>query len=396
MPFTSCMTNSVQPESATATLTSNNTSAATSSRFRIGIDGRYQGQPLTGVPRYIHELSLELDRQLPDAEFLLYAQKPDGITLPSSRWTLRCEPNPRYATLKPNLWLKLRLGQLLRADRPDVFWAAAGLRAGLAGNVPQVLTVHDFTFRLHPETMSRANLWAHRLFLARDLRRAHRVLTNSEGTRRRMIAYYGRHADAVIRPDASARFQPSSPAERAGVCCRYGLEAPFVLAVSTLEPRKNFVALIEAFLQLKRAGQLSAHELVLIGRKGWRDTRLSQQIAEHEGRSIRSLGFVPDDDLPALYSACDVFCMPSLYEGFGMPVLEARRCGARVVATDLEELREAGGDEARYCLPDAASIAIAIRDVISLPPPFPLPYADGWRRAATMLATKLQPSTELL
>ncbi len=359
------------------------------SHIRIGVDGRYQGGPLTGVPRYIHELSLELDRQMPNAEFLLYAQKPEGISLPSARWTLRCEQDPRYATLKPNLWLKLRLGRMLRADQPDVFWAAAGLRAGLAGGVPQVLTVHDFTFRLHPETMSRANLWAHRLFLARDLRLAQRVVANSEGTRRRMAAYYSRSADAVIRPDAAARFRPAGSMERADVCRRYGLAAPFLLAVSTLEPRKNFTALIEAFLLLKRAGQLPDHELILIGRKGWRDTRLSQQIAEHEGRSIRSLGFVPDDDLPALYSACDIFCMPSIYEGFGMPVLEARRCGARVVATDLDELREAGGDETRYCQPDAASIAMAIRDVLGRPAPLPLPHVDGWKAGAKKLASEL-------
>lgn len=337
--------------------------------MRIGVDGRYQAEPRTGVPRYIHELCKQLDQLLPSAQFFLYAKAADGIVLPSSRWTIRAEADQRYSRLKPNVWLKLRMGRLIRADRLDVFWASAGLLAGFAGDVPQVLTVYDFTFRLFPKTMSFANLWAFRLFFSGDLRRAKRVVAISEGTKRRMLDYYGRVADAVIRPDASEHFRPVSATQCEVARRRYGLSAPFVLAVSTLEPRKNFAALIEAFLKLKRSGELPMHELVLIGRKGWRDTRLARQIAEHEGRSIRSLGFVPDEDLPALYSACDLFCMPSLYEGFGIPVLEARRCGARVVATDIPELREAGDHGCTFVAADPASIASGILVALEQPSP---------------------------
>ncbi len=334
---------------------------------RIGIDGRYQAGPLTGVPRYIDELCTQLDILLPDAHFILYAQRAEGIRLPSARWSLRIETSQRWARAKPNLWWKFRAGPLIRADKLDVLWAAAGLLPFRAGKAPTVLTVYDITFRLYPKTMSRSNLWAHRLFFRGDLLRASRVLAISEGTSRRLHELYGRGADAIVRPDAAAFFHPESDEKQADARARYGLRSPFLLAVSTLEPRKNFVSLIEAFLLLKRAGHLPEHELVLIGKKGWKDTALAGMIASDEGRSIRSLGFVPDPDLPALYSACDVFCMPSLYEGFGIPVLEARRCDAPVVTTDIPELREAGDELCVYVSPDAASIATGIKQVLEMP-----------------------------
>ena len=332
--------------------------------LRIGIDGRYQGGPLTGVPRYIDELCIQLDVLLPNAQFFVYAQRAEGIRLPSARWRLHTETSKRWASTKPNLWWKLRAGPLIRADKLDVLWAAGGLMPSRIGKVPTLLTVYDLTFRLYPETMSRFNLWAHRLFFRGDLLRASRVLAISEGTSQKLHEFYGRRADAIVRPDAAALFHPQSDEKQADARTRYGLKSPFLLAVSTLEPRKNFVSLIEAFLLLKRAGHLPKHELVLIGKKGWKDTALAGMIASDEGRSIRSLGFVPDADLPALYSACDVFCMPSLYEGFGIPVLEARRCGARVVTTDIPELREAGDVHCVFVSSDAASIAEGIRQAL--------------------------------
>lgn len=353
---------------------------------RIGIDGRYQGGPLTGVPRYIDELCTQLDILLPEAHFIVYAQRAEGIRLPSARWTLHIEASQRWANTKPNLWWKLRAGPLIRSDKLDVLWAAGGLMPSRIGKLPTLLTVYDLTFRLYPETMSRFNLWAHRLFFRGDLLRASRVLAISEGTSQRLHELYGRRADAIVRPDAAAFFHPESDEKQADARARYGLRSPFLLAVSTLEPRKNFVSLIEAFLLLKRAGHLPEHELVLIGKKGWKDTALAEMIASEEGRSIRSLGFVPDADLPALYSACEVFCMPSLYEGFGIPVLEARRCSARVVTTDIPELREAGDEHCVYVSPNAASIAEGIRHALAMPaPPENTATGSSWRDEATKI-----------
>jgi len=340
-------------------------SPTTQAKVRIGIDGRYMGSPVSGIPRYINELCKQLDILLPNAVFLIYAQRADGISLPSPRWEIRAETSKQFTRIKPNIWWKLRAGRLIRSDRLDVLWAGGGLLPGRAGSVPIVMTVHDLTFRLFPDTVPRFTLWAFRLFFRRDLLRANRTIANSEGTRNKLSEFYGRAADVVVRPAAAAHFRPASVDEQAAVRAQYALSLPFLLAVSTLEPRKNFTSLIEAFLLLKRGGKFPDHELVIIGKKGWKNGPLARMLASSEGRRIRSLGFVPDAHLPALYSACAVFCMPSLYEGFGIPVLEARRCGARVVTTDIPELREAGDEHCIYVSPDAASIAEGIRQALT-------------------------------
>jgi glycosyltransferase involved in cell wall biosynthesis len=149
-----------------------------------------------------------------------------------------------------------------------------------------------------------------------------------------------------------------SPAALAAVRARYGVDRPFVLALGTLEPRKNLPRLIEAFATLP-APLRDTHELVLAGAAGWGMRPTRQAIEQH--RSVRALGWVPDEDLAALYQACEAFCYPSLHEGFGLPVLEAMRSGAAVVAARVPSLREVGGDAAIYADPHDTS---AIRDAL--------------------------------
>lgn len=361
--------------------------------MRIGIDGRYQGRPLAGITRYIDEICKQLDILLPDAEFFLYTQNADGICLPSKRWQCRPDPSRFFSRIKPLLWWKLRVGYLIQKDRIDVLWAGVGMLPGNVGNVSTVLTVHDLTFRLYPQTMARFNLWAHRLYFRSDLKKADFVLAVSEGTNRRLINFYGRAADAIVRPNAAKHFKPESSEKQLEVRARYNLKMPFLLAVSTLEPRKNLIRLIEAFVLLKHAGTLPDYELALVGNRGWRNSTLEKMIDANEGFGIRRLGFVPDTDLPTLYSACEVFCMPSLYEGFGIPVLEARRCGARVLATDIPELREAGDASCVYTAPDAPSIAGGIKRVLAAPNQKFENKTNGepWREATKRMLPFLSP-----
>lgn len=360
--------------------------------LRIGIDGRYQGQPMSGMPRYVDALCRELDTLLPHAQFFLYAVRAEGITLPSARWTLRVEPHPRLARLKPNLWWWAFAHRLIRDDGLDVLWATAHFLPRRIAGLRYCLTVHDLTCKLYPETMSRANQRAHWLFFDRHVRRADTVFTVSEGTRGRLEQALGRRADAVVTPDASAHFQPATAAQQADVRQRYGLDRPYLLAVSTLEPRKNFVSLIEAFTSLRDAGDLPEHELVLIGRTIWKGEATERAFAASAGRGIRLLGHVPDADLPALYSAAALFCMPSLYEGFGIPVREARRCGTRVLTTDIPELREAGDAHCRYVAPTPAAIAAGIRAELAAATPVPIFDVSGtsWRMQAQRMVPFLK------
>jgi alpha-1,3-rhamnosyl/mannosyltransferase len=136
---------------------------------------------------------------------------------------------------------------------------------------------------------------------------------------------------------------------------RHGIERPYVLVTGTLEPRKNVPRAIEAFASLPPELR-DAHELVLVGARGWSADETFASVAAHSGR-VRTLGFVPDDDLRCLYRQATVFLYPSLYEGFGLPVLEAMLAGVPVLTSNVSSLPEVGGDAVAYADPlDVASI----------------------------------------
>jgi glycosyltransferase involved in cell wall biosynthesis len=215
-----------------------------------------------------------------------------------------------------------------------------------------------------PEAMSFKARWTMNMFFERSLSNADSVVTNSQGTAERLRAMLGYSAAAVIRPGVSPVFRRQSEATIATVLARHSLPRPYILGVATLEPRKGLDSLIRAFCGLQSSGNLPEHRLVLVGDRGWRDSSLAE-LLRRSGPRIIWLGFLSDEELVALYSGCDLFVYPSKYEGFGMPVLEALACGARVVTSDSPELREAGGCEAVYVIPDEAGISTGILDVIN-------------------------------
>lgn len=331
--------------------------------LRLGIDGRCLGGqwPRTGVYRYVAELCRVLDTLLPQARFLVYLQKPpQSATVFSDRWEWRVEPAQRWRNVKSNVWLKFRAPHLIAEDHPDVYWATCGLCPRLPQGTKSLVTVHDLNHILVPETMARATLWAYRLFLVKDVLRANAIVANSLGTAGRLKELIGRDATAIVKCAVSCDFQRASQ-EAIDRCMRkYGIERPYLLTLATREPRKNQHLLIQTFLSMKSNGVLPNHRLVLAGAQGWRDDKLRRSLERSIENGITEVGYVVDDDLPALYSGADVFVFPSVYEGFGIPVMEARACGTPIVATDIPEIREAGGEHAIYIEPTLSGIAAGI------------------------------------
>ena len=342
---------------------------AAAERMLIGLDGRPFCGPLAGTGRYVSELCRVLDAALPNARFVVYANRPVSLPVNSPRWRQRFDDSAMAARLPPALWYFLRAGRLARRDGLDVFWGSANfLPLGLGDRIPSILTIYDFVFRFFPETLSYKHRMIYQLFFKRGLVHADRVVTISAGTAQRLQALYGRQADLVVRPGVASWFAPP-PAEKVReVLATYGIDRPYFLSVSTLEPRKNLEALIQALLQLRTDHQLAQVALVLVGQQGWRDSRLRTQIerAKSEGLPIFQTGFVKDADLPALYAGAMAVVMPSLYEGFGMPVLEALRCGARVVSSDIPEMREAGGVGPIYIAPTIEGIKAGLMQAFAL------------------------------
>lgn len=354
--------------------------------LKIGIDGRMLGLRPKGIARYIWELCKALDKVLPDARFFVYSRKPIvPIPVISSRWYWRCDPSAAGSRIPNSIWGISRLGYIAQRDNLDVFWGGTGLLPLAGLKAPTVLTVHDFVFKLAPETTTNRARWAMRMFFGASIRRADQIVSNSYGTASRLETAYRRRVNAIVHPGLSETFRPRAAAEVRTLLHRNGIEQPYLLSVGTLEPRKGVHRLVPAFLSLLQEGQLKNHCLVLAGERGWKDNSIAQLVKS--SARIHSLGFVDDDLLSALYTGADAFVFPSSYEGFGMPVLEARACGTRVVTTDIPELREAGGRDAIYVPPTVDGVRDGIIRALKADRPTRIDNKEYcWSRSAKILA----------
>jgi glycosyltransferase involved in cell wall biosynthesis len=227
----------------------------------------------------------------------------------------------------------------------------------LRADTKAVVTVHDLSYLRLPHCFKPALLDYLVSNVPRAVQRADWVLTDSESTRRDAIELLQVPEDrvSVLYPGVEPRFRPIADSEgRRRVRKKYGLPERFVLSVGTIQPRKNYARLVQAFSRL-RAPDLS---LVIVGGKGWLYDELFQQVKELNVQDrILFTGYIDDSDLPLVYNLAEVFVFPSLYEGFGIPPLEAMSCGIPVVAADNSSLPETVGD---------AGILVNARDVESL------------------------------
>ena len=370
--------------------------------LRIGIDGEALRQPLTGVGRYVFHVGRALERLLPEAEFFAYARCPeDELALPSARWRARIETSEMWRRLSSMAWVKWRSHAFIRQDRLDAYWAGRTLLPLLPRHVTTLSTVHDLSRWVLPESMQFEHRWAYRRWLNEDVRRAHHVVANSNGTASRLRELIGVQAPVVAHPGVDEHFaQPPGADESllADELRRRGVRKPYLVAVATWEPRKNLTRLLEAFVSLKRAGQLVGLQLALVGVHGWgTDERqaLLDDAAEH---GVVGTGYLPDECMPALYRGAEALVVPSIYEGFGMPVAEALSCGTRVVMSDLPELREAAQGRGIVVPPTVEGLRAGMLEAVASPQPSapdlaqPFCWTEAARRLAPLLAGGRQPT----
>lgn len=316
-----------------------------------------------GLGRYAESLVRALAAPIRD-ELALFYNRERGVEplkglppLPTSTVAMGYKP------WRMLVWL----GQLGRVSfnrllpGATLFHATEHLMMPLRG-IPTVLTVHDLIFRQLPEHHKPLNRWYLNWTMPLYCRRADHIIAVSEATRRDLIAAYDLPAEkiTVVHEAASPRFTPQSLAAHAQARTRYTLPEAYLLYVGTIEPRKNLGRLLAAWAPLHQAGECPP--LVLVGKRGW----LSEGFfAALEGSPARDgvilTGYVPDEDLPAIYSAATAFVWPSLYEGFGLPPLEAMASGTPVVCSDASSMPEVVGDAA---LLFNATSEEAIRDAL--------------------------------
>lgn len=317
----------------------------------IGIDAsRAVAAELTGTEHYslrVIEALLEIGAA---HRFRLYAPREPSLAtaerLSAGEW--RIIPLPR-------LWTHLRLSLELLQNPPDALFVPAHVLP-LVHRRRGVVTLHDLGYLHYPGAHT---LWQ-RLYLdwstRWSARVARRVIVDSCATRNDLIAAYNTAARKVVVAHPAGRdlHLLGNPSDDLSPLARWGLGTGFVLAVGTLQPRKNLIVLLEAFARLIGEGRLPAEaRLVLAGRPGW----LSDAILAHANASdlrgrVIVTGYVSDRELAALYRQAQVLAFPSLYEGFGLPVLEAMQCGLPVICANTSSLPEVAGDAALLVPPD--------------------------------------------
>lgn len=256
----------------------------------------------------------------------------------------------------PRLWTHLRLAWELRQRPPDLFFTPAHV-IPFTYRGASVATVHDLGYHHFPEAHTRRQVAYLRWSTRHNGRSAHTILADSQATKDDLIRFYNTPAAKieVVYPGIDPALRRATEAEITAVCHKHAITRPYFLYLGTLQPRKNLIRLVEAF-----ATANLPYQLVLAGKSGWLSQPLRDKISNLPSpiaSKIHLPGFIPDEDKAALLSGATALLYPSLYEGFGFPLLEAQACQTAVLSANTSSLPELAADSALLVDPlDTAAI----------------------------------------
>lgn len=314
--------------------------------MRIAFDGTTLTPGRTGVGYYTEHLLQHLAREVEATgdELIVVSNRPIDTQAPLPPH-VRVHQGHRFPVRIG--WMQMRAARALEAIKADVAHFTNGM-IPFAAPVSTVVTIHDLSLKLYPECHPIRRRLLNRPLMQVAMRQASAIVTVSNSTRRDLLRLHGVPADrvSVVHEAASPAFRPvRDRAQLHLVRAKYALPERFVLYVGTIEPRKNLGRLMAAMAQARAAG--IPHHLVCVGPYGWSSRDLSGLI-DRLGLTpyVHFTGYVPFEDLPVLYNLGELFVFPSLYEGFGLPVVEAMACGTPVITANSSSLVEIAGDAA--------------------------------------------------
>ncbi len=328
-------------------------------RLRIGLIHYGLDRQAAGIGRYTAELSSRLAHQGVVVHRLWAGARPpqaEGEALPG-------------AYLLPGLLTigQWQIARLARRLRLDLVHDPTGAMALLLTGAARVVTIHDANPYVCPQTSTRLDWLIQHGWLPLALRAADAIITVSKQSREDIVTHLPVSPERVVVVPLAAdeRFRPMETAEVELVLPRYGIRRPYILYVGTLEPRKNLPRLLEAYAWLRRWS--ARWRMVIVGARKWKSSPIFDAVRRLDLQPyVHFTGYVADEHLPALYAGADLFVFPSLYEGFGLPALEAMACSTPVVTSNTSSLPEVVGDAAVMVDPlDVEGLAEAMRQVLT-------------------------------
>ena len=321
----------------------------------IGIDGNEANiAKRVGIGEYAYELLVEFyklrEKGNNSVHFTIYLKNPPLEDMPkaTSWW--------KYCIVKPHkLWTQIGLPFYLftRFQRPDVFFTPSHYSPRFSP-VPTVMSIMDLSYIHFPSLFAKSDLYQLKNWTSYSVKQARKIFTISNASKDDILTIYKKKPSDVIVThlgikDGSGSIDKDSRENMEKLVEKFGLTNNYILFVGTLQPRKNIARLIEAVSLLKDKDV----QLVVVGKKGWIfEDILSAPEKFNISERVKFLDFVSDEDLPSLYKHAKIFVLPSLYEGFGLPVLEAMKNGCPVITSNTSSLPEAGGEAALYVDPE--------------------------------------------
>ena len=364
----------------------------------IGIDGNEANvEKRVGVGRYAYEVLQQFYRlrsTVYGLQLTVYLKDKPSLDLPrETDWWKYRVVGPKFLWTQIGLPLALFNNRHLKRRQMDVFFTPTHYAPRFCP-CPRVISIMDLSFLHFPEMFKREDLYQLKSWTNYSVKKATKILTISEASKNDIIKSYGVSREKVVvtypgrNEVLSSKYKQSFSSNKVlsmeDVRRKYGIDGDYILSVGTLQPRKNYVKLIEAFARVilnpPKVGEESqmgsfaslmmtdSLQLVIVGKKGW----LYEEILQAPKKfgvedKVKFLDFVPDEDLPVLYQKAKCFVLVSLYEGFGLPVLEAMSFGCPVIASNVSSLPEVVGEAGILVDPSKAEeITKAIRKVIEM------------------------------
>jgi len=312
--------------------------------YRIGIDAQAIGTNFSGNEVYIKNVIKNLDRHS-RFDYRLFVNKNYNYAgdFTGTNWkTLE------FKTRSPFLRLPIEFPRLIRREKLDLLHVQ--YTAPYFADCPIVSTIHDISFEHYPEFFTRKEASFLKVGIRKTAKEAARIITVSDYSKQDMIDTYRVPEERIVVTynsiDEAFRAVPTS-AQLAEVRQKYGIEGEYILAVGNLQPRKNIPRLLEAYKRIRLENADIRAKLVVVGRKAWMFEGIFQSLADFPFlKDVILTDYVPKEDLPLLYNAASVFVYPSIFEGFGLPVLESMACGTPVVTSNTSCLPEIAGGAA--------------------------------------------------